>query len=287
MKTIKILSVIFMICSFMSCQTKKENSSVVLTDFTKELISLYINDVKNLNAKNRKDEIIIISVADTSYYYLSVFANNSKEYKFCREYFVGQTLYSGHLIRVFGNENAIFYSVKEKIKEQKRCNDNFTEYDPNVWQVCFYRNKSFCKMKTYKITVDEDISAIQNLAEKYFGVSNVPFDNSYVFSNAEVETAPKFTLGEDSFRRLLSSNFERKQYDGQSKIPVVVDIVIDKNGKATLKGIIKSSNDMEIDNEALRVAEIVCQYEFVPASHRGEKVNALFPVMFLRSDINP
>lgn len=67
----------------------------------------------------------------------------------------------------------------------------------------------------------------------------------------------------------------------------MVDIVIDKNGKATLKGIAKSSNDTEIDNEALRVAKIVCQYSFVPASHRGEKANAIFPVMFLRSDIVP
>ena len=128
----------------MSCQAKKENN-VVLTDFTKELISMYINDVENLNAKNRKDEIIIISVADTSYYYLSIFATNSKEYKFCREDFVGQTLYAGHLIRVFGNENAIFYSVTNKIKTQKRCNDNFTEYDPSVWQICFYKDLSFCK----------------------------------------------------------------------------------------------------------------------------------------------
>jgi hypothetical protein len=269
----------------MSCQAKKENNNIVLTDFTKELIFLYINDVENLNAKNRKDEIIIISVTDTSYYYLSVFANNGREYKFCREDFVGQTLYSGYLIRVFGNESAIFYSVKEKIKGQKRCNNNFTEYDPNVWQICFYKDQSFCKLKTYKVTVDEDITEIQNLAEKYFGVSNVPLVDDYIFGNTDVEIAPKFALGEDSLRRLLSSNFERKQYNGQSKIPVVVDIIIDKNGKATLKGIIKSSNDTEIDNESLRIAEIVCQYEFVPALHRGEKVNALFPVMFLRNDI--
>ncbi|MPN26169.1 hypothetical protein SDC9_173593 [bioreactor metagenome] len=73
----------------------------------------------------------------------------------------------------------------------------------------------------------------------------------------------------------------------QGKVPVVVSILIDKNGKATLNNISKSSNDTEIDNEALRVAKIICQYEFVPASHRGEKVNALFPVVFLRNDIVP
>ena len=271
----------------MSCQVKNENSNVVLTDFTKELISLYINDVENLSAKERKDEVIIISVTDTSCYYLSVFANNSKEYKFCREDFVGQTMHLGHLIRVFGDTSSLFYFSNKKIKLQKKCNDNFTEYDPTVWQVCFYKDKSFCKMKTYKVNVYEDISTIQSLAEKYFEVSNFSFNNDYIFGYTEVEIIPKLVLGEDSLRRLLSLNFERKQYNGQSKIPVIVDIVIDKNGKATLKGVSKSSNNTEIDHEALRVAEIVCQYEFIPASHRGEKVNTIFPVMFFRNDIVP
>lgn len=102
---------------FVSCQAKKGNNNVILTDFTKDLISLYINDAVNINVKNRKDEIIVTVAADTLYYYLSVFANNRKEYKFCREDFIGQTLYLGQLIRVFGDENSMFYSVKEKIKK--------------------------------------------------------------------------------------------------------------------------------------------------------------------------
>ena len=268
----------------MSCQAKKERSDVVLTDFTKELIYTYINDLDNFEAKNRNDEIVIISVTDSSHYYLSVFANDSKSYTFCRENFVGQTLHLGHLIRVFGDESSIFYSVKEQIKK-KRCNYNFTEYDPNVWQVCFYKNKSFCKMKTYKVIGDEDISAIQSLAQKYFGTSNVALEYDDVYRDTEVEVAPKFPLGEDSLRYIISSNFKIKQEDIQSKIPIVVDILIDKNGKASLNGIIKSSNDMEIDNEALRVAEIICQYEFIPASHRGEKVNVIYPIIFFRHDI--
>lgn len=289
MKTSKLFNLILTICCFISCQEKKANSNVVLTDFTKELISLYINDVENLKAKDRKDEIIIISVTDTSYYNLSVFANNSIEYKYCSDDFVGQTLYSGHLIRVFGDTSSIFYFVNEKTKLQKKCNDYYKlmEYDPNVWQVCFYKDKSFCKMYTYKMSPWEDISIIQSLVEKYFEVPNSPRENNSIFGIAEVEIEPKFVLGEDSLRQLLSSNFEKKQYNGQSRIPVIVNLVIDKSGKARLKGISESSNNTEIDNEALRVAEILCRYKFIPASHRGEKVNAIFPVLFLRSDIVP
>ncbi|MEA4919206.1 TonB family protein [Proteiniphilum sp.] len=281
----KLFGIIFMVFSFMSCQAKKDN--IMLTDFTKELISMYINDVENLNAKNRKDEIIIISNTDSLHYYLSVFANNSKEYKFCREDFIGQTSYSGHLIRAFGSENSNFYSVISEIKTQKRCGDNFTEYDPSIWRICFFKDLSFCKMKTYKVTADRDISAIQSLAQKFFETSNVPVANNEIYQIAEVEIAPEFALGEDSLRHIINSNFAVKRNNMQGKVPVVVSILIDKNGKATLNNISKSSNDTEIDNEALRVAKIICQYEFVPASHRGEKVNALFPVVFLRNDIVP
>ena len=274
-----------MICSFISCHEKKKNCNVVLEDFTKELISLYVDDIENLNAKNRKDEIIIISVADTLYYYLSVFANNSKGYKFCREDFVGQTLHLGHLIRVFGDESSIFYSVNVQIKTKEKCNDNYVEYDPNVWRIRLHNDQSFCKMKTYKGAVNNDISVIQSLAEKYFGTSNTFLEDNDIYHSIDVEIAPIFFLGEDSLRQLISSNFKIKSDNVQGNIPIVVDILIDKNGKASLKGIIRSSNNMEIDNEALRVSEIVCQYEFVPASHRGEKVNATFPVLFLRRDI--
>ncbi|GHU86378.1 hypothetical protein FACS1894153_3340 [Bacteroidia bacterium] len=155
----------------MFCQAKRVNN-VVLTDFTKDFISMYVNEVVNLNAKNKENEIIIVSFADTSYYYLSVFANNSEEYNFCRDDFIGQTLYLGHTIRIFCEEIPIFYSVKEKIKRQKRCDDDFTEYDPTVWRVCLYKDLSFCKKKTYKVTDYEDISTIQSLVEKHFSVSN-------------------------------------------------------------------------------------------------------------------
>lgn len=270
---------------FVSCQTKKGDNNVILTDFTKDLISLYINDALNIDAKNRKDEIIVTAFADTSYYYLSVFANNRKEYKFCREDFIGKTVYLEHSVKVFGDKNPMFYSVNKEIKKQKRCKDNYTEYDPNVWQICFYKDESFNKMRTYKTTQNEDISDIQYLAEKYFKVSQTITNE--VYQSYEVENEPKFVLGEDSLRQIIYSNFKKRKQGNFGKVPLAVNIVVDEKGKATFKGIVKSSNDTELDNEAIRVAEIICQYDFIPASHRGETVKAIYPIVFLRSDITP
>lgn len=283
MKTSRMVNIIFLICCFMSCQAKKENVS--LTGFTKELISMYINDLDNLEAKNRNDEIIIISIADTLHYYLSVFSNDSKSYTFCREDFIGQTVYLGHLVRIFGDESSMFYSVNEKIEKQERCKDNYTEYDPNVWQICFYKDKSFNKMRTYKTTLSEDISNIQNLAEKYFTVSQTI--GNEVYQSYEVENEPKFVLGEDSLRQIISSNFKIHKEGSFGKVPLVVNIIVDKKGKATLERIVKSSNDIELDNEAIRVTKIICQYDFIPASHRGETVKTVYPVVFLKNDIVP
>ena len=285
MKARRIFNIMFIVCCFVSCQANKGDNNVILTDFTKDLISLYVNDPVNIKVKNRKNEIIVTAFADTSYYYLSVFANNCKEYKFCKEDFIGEAVCLGHLVRIFGDENSIFYFVKEKSKKQKIYKDNFIEHDPNVWHIVFNKDKSFNKMRTYKTIHNEDISDIQSLAEKYFTVSQTTI--SEVYHSYEVENESKFVFGEDSLRQIISSNFKIHKEGSLGKVPLVVNIIVDEKGKATLGKIAKSSNDIELDNEAIRVAEIICQYDFIPASHRGETVRSIYPIVFLRSDITP
>jgi hypothetical protein len=277
---------ILLIISFISCQSNNRSSNILLSNFTKELISLYLNDSLNSNANIEKDDVIITSITDSSHIFISIFTNNSKLYDYCRDDFIGQTTYLGHLIRIFGEDNNIFFTVTKRSPNKQQCNDNFMEIDPDIWQVCLYKDKSFCKLRTYRFTVKDDISAIQSLAEKYFFKSD-SYDNSdELFKNHEVEISPRFLLGEDSLFSLVSSNFKVKRKVNK-KVPVVVDLIVDKEGKATLKGISMSSVDNDINNEALRVADIICQYEFIPALHRGEKVNAIFPVIFFNDHITP
>jgi len=285
MKTIRGFILLFTVYTFISCQ---EKNNVELTDFTKELISMYINDSDNRVAKDRKDEIIIVSYTDTLRYHLSVFANDRRSYKFCREDFVDETFYLGHLIRVFGEENSVFYSINEKNKRVKRCKeDKFPPfYDPLVWEFNLYKDYSFCKMKTYKVTADGDISAIQSLAEKYFKISETIIEDE-IYQPSEIENQPQFSLGEDSLRKVISSNFKIRKEGNFDKIPIIVRIIVDKTGKAILEEIIKSSNDNELDKEAIRVTEIICQYDFIPATHRGETVNANYSIMFFNEDIIP
>ena len=276
----KIISFIF-ITWFISCSG---NRDIVLTDFTKELISIYLNDSEHIQAQKRKDEIILISTTDSLYYTLLIFSNNSKSYKYETFDFVGRTIYMGHSIKAFGDKIPIFYSGNNFVKQKRQDIPNMKEYDPSVWQVSFYKDSSFCKMRTYKTTPSENIADIENLAKKYFKISR-PSTNE-IYQLYEVETEPQFILGNDSLRQIITSNFKRvKRAPMQGKIPVVVDVLIDKHGIAKLIGIRKSSGDTVIDEEALKVAKIICQYKFIPATHRGETVETIFPVMFLDNDI--
>ena len=276
----KIISFIF-ITWFISCSG---NRDIVLTDFTKELISIYLNDSEHIQAQKRKDEIILISTTDSLYYTLLIFSNNSKSYKYETFDFVGRTIYMGHSIKAFGDKIPIFYSGNNFVKQKRQDIPNMKEYDPSVWQVSFYKDSSFCKMRTYKTTPSENIADIENLAKKYFKISR-PSTNE-IYQLYEVETEPQFILGNDSLRQIITSNFKRvKRAPMQGKIPVVVDVLIDKHGIAKLIGIRKSSGDTVIDEEALKVAKIICQYKFIPATHRGETVATIFPIMFLDNDV--
>ena len=276
----KIISFIF-ITWFISCSG---NRDIVLTDFTKELISIYLNDPEHIQAQKRKDEIILISTTDSLYYTLLIFSNNSKSYKYETFDFVGRTIYMGHSIKAFGDKIPIFYSGNNFVKQKRQDIPNMKEYDPSVWQVSFYKDSSFCKMRTYKTTPSENIADIENLAKKYFKISR-PSTNE-IYQLYEVETEPQFILGNDSLRQIITSNFKRvKRAPMQGKIPVVVDVLIDKHGIAKLIGIRKSSGDTVIDEEALKVAKIICQYKFIPATHRGETVETIFPIMFLDNDV--
>ena len=276
----KIISFIF-ITWFISCSGSRD---IVLTDFTKELISIYLNDSEHIQAQKRKDEIILISTTDSLYYTLLIFSNNSKSYKYETFDFVGRTIHMGHSIKAFGDKIPIFYSGNNFVKQKRQDIPNMKEYDPSVWQVSFYKDSSFCKMRTYKTTPSENIADIENLAKKYFKISR-PSTNE-IYQLYEVETEPQFILGNDSLRQIITSNFKRvKRAPMQGKIPVVVDVLIDKHGIAKLIGIRKSSGDTVIDEEALKVAKIICQYKFIPATHRGETVETIFPIMFLDNDV--
>ena len=60
-----------------------DTNNITLTNFTKDLLSVYLNDSLVVNWKERYDEITLICSSDDEHYYLSLHLNESKIYKIC------------------------------------------------------------------------------------------------------------------------------------------------------------------------------------------------------------
>ena len=163
--------IILLFC-MVACQPSAKNDNLEMTEFTKELVYSYLNDKQSVSTINGSDEIIIVSSTDDNCFYLSIFANNPKEYTYCRDDYLGQTIFMGRTVKVFGDENNLFILLSKKVKWKKRCNPSYEEYDPTVWHICLYKNRSLCTEKTFKCSPEEDISILQSLVDKYFGISS-------------------------------------------------------------------------------------------------------------------
>jgi len=150
-------------------------NNVELKDFTRALISFYLQDSIVDQSIKYYNEITLINYPLDSISYLSLWANNSEQYKRdCYESYVGEgvvyrgkTTFSGYSIRVFGAEDPRFFTVLSPAPKQGRCVTNYYEYDPLELQVCINLDNTFCKDKSFFITKDKDISAIDSLVMHY------------------------------------------------------------------------------------------------------------------------
>ena len=300
---IRIIALIFVVFSIVSCQQRQDN--IVLTDFTKELISLYIDThIDEIEWYRQTDNgnnplIIIATHTDTLNYFLFVRfdTHHFDTWRFScfifEENFLGKTSYRGFEVRVFGEKESVFYSGAKSIKPIKGGYSCVEGFVPPAWVFVLHNDLSFCKMRTSKVRADEDISDIQRLAERHFKVSNCmpEMHENEVFSFWDVDSPPKFVLGEDSFRSFMTSNLKIKSEHLQRRFTIWIDIAIDKDGEASLEGVgvqglVGATNEQrnELWNDARRVAEKINQFEFIPAMHRGQIVNSAYTIFFRESD---
>jgi len=152
-----------------------KTNNIVLTDFTKELITLYLNDSLFVRFISHDDEVTLVSFTNPPNFYLNLYSNKSEHYKqICYKCFVGdysylgKTRYAGLSVRVYGEENSLFFSVHGKAPEQRRCKEEWWEYDPIEWCISFNQDTTFCREKTFLSIEDDDITAIEQLVTRYF-----------------------------------------------------------------------------------------------------------------------
>lgn len=160
----------------------------------------------------------------------------------------------------------------------------FINFDPDVWKMAFHKDGSLCKMFTYKTTpLDTLDDYITNLARKYLGgytITKYDKDHVYMF----VDSIAEFYKNNDDVDNLIASLlYYQEDTDKISRATVVINLIVDIDGKSQVSDFVVQSGDKIIDGTAMRVAKTISEtYIFKPASHRGELVRAYFPLTFTK-----
>ena len=276
MKFLKLLNYILFLFTLSSCSICRNKSGI--SEFSSELINLYSSIYHN-------KETILSASEDSTYWYLRL-ASGQYLNLFNDDDYVGYVKNNQSKVYIFGLNDCIFYSVnKKRIVEKKLSIHTYTnDTEPLFWQIAIKKDTTFCKYRTYIVNPFEDISCIQNIANKYYKNSILSKDE--VFSGMDVEQPAKASLDAKSIKSMIEKNYRIKAYSGDKHTPILVELLIYADGRTVVNGLIRGTGDQALDQEALRVAEIICHTGFTPAKHRGEFVNSTLALPFLKTEIS-
>ena len=256
---------------------------VSLSSFTKDIIDEYYPTCLDKGA-------IIATSEDTLYWYMEITSGKYINW-FAPEKYIGKVKHNRSDVYLYGLRDCIFYSTNRRSPgircqvESKDKNGSMPEIieEPSFWQIAIRKDTTFSKYRTYIVNAFEDISAIQNIANKYYKSSGVPKDEVFDYIYVEQRAKPK--IGIEEIRTIIQNNFHMSYAYSDQRIPIFVELIVYSDGTARVKGLAKRTGNATVDNEALRVADIISKTGFIPAMHRGEYVNSLYAIPFLKEDI--
>ena len=231
-----------------------------MTRFTKTVVMLLVQSAtKPMEASG---DVFLSSWSDSSHYYLKV--------QFCEDN-SGSSGGNGRIsVKYLTSERNPFFKTT-------KCISDPDEDDLKSIQICLNKDKTFCPMFSYYITPSDDISPLYELVKSQKIKTNVSdSDLNYIYPAYLVETPPMFKSGLDSLQSIIQKNVKATSYVHRR---VLVSLIVDQNGKATIDGIEKGSGDVSTDTRALSIAEIVAKEAFVPAEHRGIAVKSYYTLV--------
>lgn len=252
-----------------------------LSNFSKDIIGEY-------HQTSSENSTIILTQEDTLYWYMKITSGEHINW-FSNEDYIGKVKNNHSDVYIYGLNDCIFYSANRKHLRNNRPrvlkNDITPEIidEPCFWQIAIRKDTTFSKYRTYIVNPFEDISTIQRIANKYY--KNAQLSKEELFDYIEVEQPAEPIVGINGIRDIIRMNFRFKSYEGENRIPIAVKIIVYSDGVTEVNGFYKRTNDEILNAEALRVADLIIRTGFLPAKHRGEKVNSTFCIPFVRKDI--
>ena len=103
-----------------------------------------------------------------------------------------------------------------------------------------------------------------------------------VYDFQKVDKQPKFPGGMTSLQSYINRNLKYPQIsrENNSQGRAIIRFIIDSNGTVISPQVVRSSGDLYLDMEAVRVIESMPKWK--PGKHKGKPVRVLFtfPVIF-------
>ena len=271
-------SVFVLVCTFLVSCNSAISGDVELSPFCTEIVESYCNCYPRVYVKEPAEIYLSVSF-DKEYCYLNIWGDNStidKEYPFSLRNYLGRTSVCNKPVFVGGPVKSIFYKATRH--RASPIKGEVCEYDPFEWRIAIRKcDTTYCLMKSNSNSPFVNVSIIDSIALKYFKPSIMTGDEIYPNYDLDIVATPPFSYEERV--NLIADRYSFIEVLPNNK-SIVVDLIIDKNGNASLYNIEKKSGIKHFDQEALRMAKDICEYKFRPAQIRGENVNTIYVLCF-------
>ena len=230
---------------------------------------------------NRYPEVLFVHVNnDKDYSYMIVWGDDKGDgvnYHFEFKRYCGYITIGNCIVHFSGPLTNIFY--KARCHYISPFKSDICEYDPLEWRIVVNKSDStYCYMKSKSNYPCVDVSTIDSIAYHYYRPTALTGNEIYLNSDLDeigghpdisYEECETLTNNKYCFREQLPSNKS-----------ITIDILVDKNGNASIYKFSEKSGIKLFDNDALEMAQDICKYRFKPARIRGQDVNSIRSLSF-------
>lgn len=257
---------------------------VALSDMTKAIVSQYITETQ---ATTRADKVVLTTLMlDTAHWALQLYADRESEYP--TDYgdtFLGACTYCKMPIKCYGEANDLFLRVLDSSHIVSCVAMIPFEYDPDYWQVCVHTDTTFCRYRSWKHSMTDNIASLDSIAAIYLRPSTDK-EEIYAPDQYDISTRVQLPASVDSVHRLLgSSSFLAVPYgvrynrsDSVWQLYGSARIAVNHNGLAYDFQWTTKPNSERLHTQATAYLAQLCTLPFVPLRVHGDAVDSYLDV---------
>lgn len=273
---------ILLIMLLLFCKTI---SAIGLTEFTKQLMDLYIHTCQISN----NEDMVVCTNADTLYYRISLYSIDTNRLPLGGAEYIGKVKHNERYVFLFGQQSDIFHIGKEVVKSELKAPERFDDFeiifDPIVWDVWLKNNLKVIEPLTngmdsvtyYQIEQMAN-TYLPDWTDKYpdkpFNWSDYTTPDEYeyiqmskLFAKGQMqieepndstiyrvtEIMPAFPGGQLALFKYIEENFKCPDTISELTGRIICEFIVEPDGSLSDIEVIRSSGKPLLDKEAIRI----------------------------------